>query len=429
MRGLMRDVWARGRTTVLLMAVLLAAADCGGGDTAGGKVKLRFVWWGNEDRAKVTEQAIALFERKHPDIDVETSFSGFDAYFQKLATEVAGGNAPDVLQMDYRYLREYADRNVLLDLNSQVGKNLRVDDLAEAVVDSGVVDGKRYAVPLGQNTQVFVYDIEKWRAAGVAQPKPGWTWQDYQQAAQRLTAASGGKVSGTTDFGREEDWFEVWLRQQGKQLFTADGELGFGREDLKAFWELAGRFRQSRASTPPHVTTQADGSIENSPVGRNLATSEFGYDSSINAYFDTLGKPVGLAPFPSSGGPLGQYAKPSMLISIAKRSKHPAEAAQLIDFLVNDEEAGEILGTSRGLPPNVKVRDAVARSLRGAAKAVFEYEKRMESRLDPTPPAPPKGDGALKRLFPRLNDDVSFGRISVDEAVERFFAEADKSLS
>src|SRR3712207_1775985 len=87
--------------TVTLLAAGLALTACGGGDEeAGGQVELRFSWWGNADRAKLMQQSIDLFTAANPNIKVTPSFQEFEAYWQKMATETAGGNAPDVLQMD-----------------------------------------------------------------------------------------------------------------------------------------------------------------------------------------------------------------------------------------------------------------------------------------------------------------------------------------
>src|SRR3712207_2632400 len=93
-----------------------ACGDDGAGDD--GKVHLRFVWWGNADRAALTNKAVDAFEKKNPTIKVERNFSEFNAYFQKLATEISGGAAPDVLQMDFRFLREYAERGQLAELGT-----------------------------------------------------------------------------------------------------------------------------------------------------------------------------------------------------------------------------------------------------------------------------------------------------------------------
>ncbi len=385
---------------------------------------IRFAWWGSADRAKTTEAAVDLFEKKYSNITVQTSYSAFAPYFQKLATETAGNNAPDVLQMDRAYLREYADRGTLLELD----KKLK-DALAPAVADSGVVDGKVYALPMGQNTHVIVYDAEAFAKAGLKAPAKGWTWDDLRTGAAKLTAASGGKISGTTDLGWSWEAFEVWLRQQDKELYDKEGKFGFDKSDLKTFLELLKTLRDEKASTPPNVTTQIDGAIENMPMGKKLSYSENSWDSTVASYYKVLGKPVALAPFPSDTDKLGQYAKPSMYVSISKRTKHKDAARKLVDFLLNDVEAGKVMGTDRGLPPNLKVREAVAADLSGARKAVYDYEASLVDSLDKAPTAPPKGNSAIKTYWQQLNDEIAFKKISIDDAVEQFLSRGKQELS
>ena len=168
----MRRGSARALVLVAVSALLAGTAACGsddGGGSGGGTVTIRFDWWGNPDRAEVTEKAVDLFEQKNPNIKVETSYAEFNAYFQKLATQIAGGGAPDVLQMDYRYVREYADRGVLSELDSGPAK-LDTSGVTQQLLSGGTVNGKLYGIPPTQNTQVFTYDFAQWDKSGAAAP-------------------------------------------------------------------------------------------------------------------------------------------------------------------------------------------------------------------------------------------------------------------
>jgi multiple sugar transport system substrate-binding protein len=421
------------RTVAVLAVAALAAvgAACGDDDSGSGgeKVTLRFTWWGNADRAELTEKAIDLFEAKYPNIKVETSFAEFNAYFQKMATEVAGGSAPDVLQMDYRYIREYADRGVLLEFGTS-GAQVDTSKMSQSLLKGGTIGGKLYSIPMGQNTQVFSYDPAVWQTAGATPPKDGWTWTDLEQSALKVSQSTANKVRGLVDFGPIEDWFEVWLRQQGKTLYTDSGQLGYGAAEVRQYWELADKLRRSGATTQADVTSKMDGSQANDPVTQKIASSGFGYDSGFTPKsWEILGREMKLSPFPTSGSELGQYAKPSMLVSIAKRSKNPKEAAQLISFLLNDKEAGNVLGISRGLPVNSEIREAVGGALTGPPKVGFEYEKVVIPRLKDAPPPPPKGAGAVKAAFQRVYDDVMFQRSSIQAAADKFMGETKQALT
>jgi multiple sugar transport system substrate-binding protein len=424
---------ARRRARHILLAVAVTAtlvggtAACGGGSTEtkdNSPVTLRFAWWGSADRAKRTQEAITAFTKKNPNIKVTTSYSAFNPYFEKLATETAGGNAPDVFQMDRAYLREYADRGVLAELDNKLAAKI-----APAVADSGKLDGKLFAVPMGQTTFVMVYDPTAWKKAGLAEPKKGWTWADLQADTAKLAAAGGGKVSGMTDLGWQWESFESWLLQQDKNLYTADGKIAFSEADLKAYLTLMDNLRRTKAATPANVTAGIDGAIENMPMTKGLSTIENSWDSTVKSYYKALDRPVGLVPYPSDTGKLGAYAKPSMYLSISKKTKNAEAAKKLVDYLINDKAAGLSMGVDRGLPANEDVRTAVAEKLTGADKAVYEYEQSLASDLVPAPAAPPKGNAALKKYWQELNENIAFGKVTVDQAVKDFFDRADEELS
>ena len=422
----------RALANAALAALLGFVSACGSGEEnapADNKpVTIRFDWWGNADRAAITEQAIDLFEQKNPNIKVETSFAEFNAYFQKLATQIAGGGAPDVLQMDYRYVREYADRNVLAQLDSGAAK-LDTSGVTQQLLSGGSVNGKLYGIPPTQNTQVFSYDFKQWETSGAAAPKDGWTWNDLKASAQKVTDSTAGKVKGLGDFGGIEDWFEVWLRQQGKNLYN-EGKIAYTAADVAKWWEMTDGMRRSGAVTPAEMTTKMDGSDANNPVTQKLASGGFGYDSGFTAKsWEIAGREFKLSPFPSDTGKLGQYAKPAMMFSISQRSEHKAEAAKLINFLINDPDAGKILGMSRGLPANAKVREPVGSALTGPPLVAFQYEQTVGPKLEPAPPPPPKGAGTVKATFQRIYDDVIFQRSSIQAAADKFMSEAQKAIT
>ncbi|WP_329046904.1 extracellular solute-binding protein [Amycolatopsis sp. NBC_01488] len=419
------------RTFVALAAVvpllLTGVAACGSDSGGGGDVTITFVWWGSDGRASLTKKAVDLFQQKNPKIKVQTSFSAYAAYWEKLATQTAGGKPPDVLNVDTRYLAEYGGRGVLADLNQGAGKAISLADVNPELAATGVYQGKRYAVPWAQNTPAMLYDPAAFTAAG-ADPAKGLTWDQFADATQKVSAAGGPR--GTTDFGILDTTLEIWLRQQGKQFYSPEGKLGFTADDLRRYWQLAGRFRDAKGASPADVTASYNTSPEQSPLGKKLTSSEFAYDNLLPAYQKANGKPLNVAPYPTgASGTNGQYRRPSMFLSVSARSRQQEASAKLVDFLVNDPEVGKIVGTDRGLAPNLKVRAQLATSAKGADKTLYDYEAALEPKLGAAPPVPPKGAGAIQKLLQRTYEEVAFGRMSVDDAVGRFMSEAEKDLA
>ncbi|MGP3776954.1 ABC transporter substrate-binding protein [Streptomyces sp. SDT5-1] len=415
-----------------LTGTLSGCSTASGGTSRG--VTLRFSWWGNDDRAARTEKAVRLFEKEHPGVTVRTSNGEFGAYLQKLATQAAGGGVPDVVQLDYRQVSQYAGGDALLPLGDAIKQGtVDTSDMDRDFLRTGTYEGEQYALPMGRGITGFAYDSAIFEKAGIDTPRPGWTWQEWAEANHRITALGlkspdGRRVRGANDGGGNEDIFEDWLRSRGGKLYASQTELGFSEDDLAAFWTFCDRLRRAGAVAEPKDSVQAT-NTEMSPMGRHLAASDFTWDAPFPGYVDLLGEQVHYAPVPTTDGRQGAYFKPSMLIGIGAHTRHPKEAAQLVDFLLNDRRAGDILGFSRSTPPNRTIADRVGRTLKGAELEIFRYARTMEAYgLDAPPTAPPPGDLAIQPTFNRVYQRVMYGKATPRQAARELVDEAEKEL-
>ncbi|CAM5402651.1 Putative ABC transporter substrate-binding protein YesO [Streptomyces alboniger] len=430
----------RTRTPALALSLLLLLlAGCSGGDTAstraGGEVTLTFAWWGNEDRAQRTKAAVALYEKRHPGVTVRTSFAGYEAYVQKLATQAAGGDLPDVAQLDYRQISQYAGSGTLLDLGPYLRDGtLRTADFDKGLTGTGAYRGRQYAFPMGRGSTGFAYDAAVYEKAGVPTPRPGWTWDDWAEAGRRISAlgkkgANGHAYTGLTDIGVNEDAFENWLRGRGKKLYASERRLGFTVADLTEFWTFTDRLRRQGIASRAKDTAQINGAVEDTPMGRGLAATDFNWDGPFLGYPPLLGENVRFAPVPTTDGRAGQYFKPTVLVGVGADTDHPKESAQLIDFLLNDPDAGKILGVTRSTPPNRKIARSIGGTLKGPEKEVYDYGRAIAAYgTDAPPSAPPRGDVVLQVSFTRTYQRVTYEMQSPREAAEEFVAEAEREL-
>ncbi|GAA5023645.1 ABC transporter substrate-binding protein [Kitasatospora paranensis] len=422
----------RAAAVAVTVAASLSLTACGSGssgsDGAGGAVKLSFSWWGDASRAKATQDAIALFEKANPGITVTTQYATFGPYNQKLATQIAGGGAPDLMQIDWGNQSQYAKSSTLLDLATGSG-TVDISGLDAKFVGSGKDGSKQVAIPFGQATQGFVVNEAKLKSLGVDVPKAGWTWDDLAAFAKQVHDASAGKVAGISDPGSTWPAFQSWLVQHGKPLYAPDGKLGFTEADLTDFWAFCTGLRKSGAATPANVTATLTAGPAEDPLAKGTAAAEWDYDSIFASHVAATKDTLTLVPLPTVNGRTGMYAKPSMLLSVYAGSKHPKEAAKLLSFLVNDPQAAGALGSSRGMFPNVEVRKQQAASATGNNKVVSDFEAASATLLSATPSAPPKGDGQLLTLMQRIYGAVSFDQQSPAQGAKSFMQQAQQILA
>ena len=105
------DAVGLNRRQVLAALLTMTAA---GGAQAQAATRLRLYWWGATERADRTNKASALYMAKNPTVGIVGETVGWGDYWTRLATQAAGRNLPDLIQMDYGYIYEYARRRALL---------------------------------------------------------------------------------------------------------------------------------------------------------------------------------------------------------------------------------------------------------------------------------------------------------------------------
>ncbi|GAB4000219.1 hypothetical protein GCM10029992_31440 [Glycomyces albus] len=110
-----------------------------------------------------------------------------------------------------------------------------------------------------------------------------------------------------------------------------------------------------------------------------------------------------------------------MYWSISSQSEHPAEAALLIDFLVNSEAAADILKTERGIPANTDVRERVSTDLEEGDQLALDYMNSLEP--GPVSPVTPNGGSDVDPMIQRYAQEVYFGDREPAEAAEAFIDE------
>lgn len=413
-------------------AAVLLATGCSssgsGGEGEEGPVTIRFSWWGNDTRASETMQVIEAFEAKNPDIKVNADFSDFGGYWDKMATQTAGGDAPDLFAMSGSYPSEYASRGALLDL-SEVSGTIDTSGFAEGTVELGQIDGVQYTVTAGVNAMSMVVDPVVFEAAGVDLPDDEtWTWEDYSEIAAEISAKSPAGTYGTTPM-TNDSFLAVWARQKGEELYAKDGSsVAMSEGTLTDWFEMNLDLMENGGSPEASVAVEDinSGSPEQTLMGVGRQGMKISWSNQMNAY---AGNGLLMMKLPGEAGKPGAWLRSSMEYAISSASDHPEEAARLLDFLVNDEEAAKVIKLDRGMQANLEVRAQVLPLLDEGKQQEADYLDRLAA-LDITPPAPlPPGSSDTLKILDRQLFEVLFGRLSAQEAAKAFISEVNTNLS
>jgi multiple sugar transport system substrate-binding protein len=423
----------RYRLVAAAFALALVASGCGGDDEPGdGPVELSFAWWGSDSRHEYTQQIIELFEAQHEDITVEPIFTDFNSYWDQLATSTAGGNAPDIITMEERFLKQYVVDGQLLDLTT-VSDVLDTSDIDELALAAGQIDGGLYTIASGVNAFSIVADPQIFQEAGVEFPDDStWTWQDYIDLSVQITESSDGELYGAQAFGTNEAGFNIYARQRGEALYNPDGSLGFSAQTLADWWSLS-LAQTAQGGTPPPDETVEIGATgpDQSLLATNQGAMGTWWTNQLGALSGAAGRELMLLrqPGESEGVRPGMYFKPAMSYSISSQTEHPQQAAMFLDFLLNSTDAAELMLNDRGLPANLQVREHIASMLPDAEQQVADFMSEIGPQLVDPPPPPPTGAGETVSIMQRLYEEVLFERMTPLEAAEQFMQEVDAATS
>ena len=420
------------KSVAMLSAVgllsLTAACSSPSNQAQEGPVEIRFSWWGNEGRAQLTTKAIAEFEAANPNIKVKPEYGDISGYFDKLATQVAANDAPDVITMGGAYPAEYANRGALLDL-SKVGGSLDLSKMDQGALENGQVQGTQYGVSTGANALAIVVNPAVFKAAGVELPDDSkWSWDDFARTAADVTAKSPKGTYGTATV-LTHDSLDAFARQQGESLYTEDGQLGLGKETVQDYFEYSLKLSESGAAPNASETVEKlNVSTEQTLMGMGQAGMMLTWSNSLSALSKASGAELKLLKLPGETPTPGIWLQSSQFYTISARSQHTEAAAKLVDFLVNNESAAKIIQSDRGVPSNSEMRTAIQDLLTPQGKVEAEYIDQI-GKMDFAPTyIGPTGSTAVSEITARMNTEVLFKRLSPEKAAEQWINESKAAI-
>ena len=200
------------------------------------------------------QDIIARFEEKNPDIIVQLEAVAGRDYYTRLLTQIAAGDAPDIMQIGDDAVPMFVDKGAFVALDDYIkGKDpLDLKIYLPGLLKPGQYNGKQWLLPKDFTPLGVIYNKKIFDKYGVAYPKDGWTWDDLLKTAHALTK------DGIYGVQLPANWttgFEYWVATAGGRLISPDGKqfVGFmdSPETIAAVQFYADLYNKHKVAPPP----------------------------------------------------------------------------------------------------------------------------------------------------------------------------------
>lgn len=409
-------------TTTILAGVLATSAQA---------ETLRMSWWGGDARHAQTQEALNYCGPKLGH-DIQAEFTGWSGHQERITTQIAGRTEADIMQINWPWLPLFSrDGTGFVDLRDHADI-IDLSQFTEAQLAGGEINGMLNGIPVSTTGRVYFFNKTVFDKAGLPVPQ---TWQDvvdaapvfreqlgeghYPFEASGLNAIFLVSIAVTQATGKDmidpETMTVAWTEEElleGIRFYEGLVEAGA----IRSWRDVAGEGNIELFEMRPWAEGRIGGTFE--------------WDSAYAKYADPLGAEQELVPVPmltiEGAVTEGTYSKPSMLFSISRHSDHPEAAAEIINCLLNDPEAMQILRDSRGVPASkvafdlLQEGDLINPNVAAANALVLNGSGPTVSPLNEHP--------RVRDAFADNLEGVAYGIITAEEAAAEIINSVNRAL-
>lgn len=342
-------------------AVLLAG--CGGGGGGGSEAAEdtdftaeptgTLAVWGFENADDVGQARLDYAAEQLSDVEVDLDATAFDA--QKFTTRIASGEVPDVVQMDRRYVTQYAAQDLVMPVDQCFeAHDVTADDhWYPAVVDDVRYEDQVWAVPQFYQPPAIILNKTVMDEAGVTAEEIDTSQPDVLLAAiDKMYQESGGVPSRLGFDPVSTGQAPLWVLGMGGQLTDEDGmptlddpSNAAGIDLLKQINDAQGGFAAVKSFTDSFDTFGENNQFVAGQVGAQVNAQW--YPNVLSPYVDQV--ELEAVPFRNAEGePFSVTGGTAFVIPIG--AENPAAACAWLVEVTSDEAwmaAGEARAATR----------------------------------------------------------------------------------
>ena len=287
------------------------------------------------------DKVVAAFEKAHPSIKVKWQTIPFNSLTSVEDTNISNKQGtPDVYWADQPRISALAARGEAEDLTSVFSKYKSSFDASP--YESGIYNGKLWALPIENSTQLLYYNKDLLKRAGITDPSPDvdrrMTWEELGDLA--LKAKQAGAVNGLS-FGQANTYYQLEplpvslggsVGANGKGNLTPDIDSAAW---IKAF-QWYGKVYASGAAAKGQTYSTTDPDFL---AGKTAFEVQGPW---LLPQLPSSGVNWGVAPMPKFAGGKAVTPDGSWSLAINPFSKQKAASAIFLKWMAIDEGSGYI---------------------------------------------------------------------------------------
>ncbi|GAB2571071.1 ABC transporter substrate-binding protein [Gracilibacillus alcaliphilus] len=355
----MKEITLWGALVLSLVLLMVGCSNDTGseGDSGeGDKVELRMSIVAGTDEMPGWQGIVDAFNESQTDIEVklERLPGSWDEYNQKMTAQIASGDPPDIGRIGVAYMPMYSSKGQLEDLSPFI-ESLNKDDYYDSIFTE-YTDGNIYGAPIGVYTMAMYYNKNLFDEAGIEYPpadwEEAWTWDQYKEAAEKITKGSGAnkQYGAYVGFNPERSIQYLWSNNGGLINEEMTEPIVNTEESKEALTFLQSLIQSGISPTPAETETM--------PVDQLFKTGRLGMIAEgqwmMPSFAEIDSFEWGVAPIPRSSK--GEAVTPNFIDKyvIYKGSDHVEEAWEAIEFFMSEEAENILVDHGLGGIPTLK---------------------------------------------------------------------------
>jgi len=227
---------------------------------APGAVRLRFSVLGSKQEADLGGSLVRKLEKAHPGIKVSVEPIAGMGYDTKLVMQSAASTLPDVVWLCDTLVPTFIEYRIVKDLREfiEADPSFDLSDIYPKMLKTGMsADGGIYMLPRDLGTVVMFYNRTLFRRAGLLDPKPDWTYDEFLRMAKKLTVRDRDGRVLQYGFMADYTWWATnvpWIAPAGGNIISADGKRSTlsSPESLRGLHDLIDLVTVHGVALPPN---------------------------------------------------------------------------------------------------------------------------------------------------------------------------------